>query len=120
MKICDRCKKQTDILAPFEIARKTFGVFGSAIQQFNVEVCSDCHEEGKEILDSLGRALDGAQREIMIEARDAWLKTPVKFTKPCTLPPGLPQITDDGRAWIKAFKARFVAMFKKKVEAPSE
>ena len=75
MKTCDRCKKQVKTLYNFEIVSKVFNPFGS--DKFETEVCEDCHEEGKLLLDDLGKRLDGEQRRIMNEAKNEWLQTPV-------------------------------------------
>ena len=114
MRLCDRCKQQTDSLLSFDIVSLKPGKYGSAIKQFDTEVCKDCHSEGKEILDRLGTRLDLAQREIMLEAKNEWLASPVTIGYVTKRPePYYPLISDEGRTWVEKWIEKFKALFTK-------
>ena len=108
MKICDRCKQQVNSLTTFEVVDKTWS--SSVIEQPDTEVCPDCYIEGKEILNNLGCELDLAQRKIMLEARQAWLDSPLKLAIPAKHR-NYATLTDDGRTWIEILKQKFISLF---------
>jgi hypothetical protein len=93
MKICDRCKRETELLNDYRMPPNNT----------NIELCARCSNEKDRLLSALAMAQCQAQAQVKQEALCVWFDNSLPHTTD-TRPL---QINSTGQSWLQRFQARF-------------